>query len=126
MLCDMLVECLLVVWTNDSRRRCGSMQRRKGCDSKRAGCGKGPEAGMLWRAEVLCDICISFVVREYCEREREYAWERMGLYRDGQQDWRMTLWRSAIVVYWQGQNNAIVGTVDVVTQVPYSDSTPPS
>ena len=37
------------------------MQRWKECDSKRVGYGKEPEAGRLWRAEVPCDGCLSFV-----------------------------------------------------------------
>ena len=37
------------------------MQRRKECDSKSVGYGKDLDAGMLWRAEVLCGVCISFV-----------------------------------------------------------------
>ena len=44
-----------------SHIRWGLMQRRKECDSKRVGYGKEPDAGRLWREEVLFDICLPFV-----------------------------------------------------------------
>ena len=37
------------------------MQCQKERDSKCVGYGKEPEAGRLWGAEVLCDVCLSFV-----------------------------------------------------------------
>ena len=53
--------CLLVVRTNGSHIRWGSMQCRNECDSKRVEYGKEPNMGRLWRAEVLSDVCLSFV-----------------------------------------------------------------
>ena len=71
-------DSLLVDRTNDSHIRWGSMQRRKECDLKSVGYGKELDAGMLWRAEVLCGVCISFVSMRVVRKGKGDMREREG------------------------------------------------
>jgi len=58
------------------------------CISERVGCREESDVRRVWKAEGLCDVCLSVVRAGVCRRERGHEWKILDLGRDRQKDGR--------------------------------------